>query len=153
MDKFDITQHIYLIFQNKIFMITATVWMVGQAIKIVVNLLYGKKFDFRWILGTGGMPSSHAAGVTALSTACGLEYGFSSGVFALSAIFALVTMFDAQGVRRSTGQQAEILNKLVDDMYWHKRLDGGVIGAFVGHTPIQVLVGFVMGATLALFLY
>jgi acid phosphatase family membrane protein YuiD len=136
--------------QNRIFVITISVWIIAQGIKMFINFLRGKKFSFRWFLGTGGMPSSHAAGVAALATSCGLEYGFQSGMFALSAIFAMVTMFDAQGVRRSTGEQAEILNKVIDDMYWHKRVEMGRIRDFVGHTPIQVLVGSILGFALAI---
>ena len=74
-------------------------------------------------------------------------------MFALSAIFAMVTMFDAQGVRRSTGEQAEILNKVIDDMYWHQRVEMGRIRDFVGHTPIQVLVGSILGFALAILFY
>jgi acid phosphatase family membrane protein YuiD len=96
---------------------------------------------------------SLARKATALATSCGLEYGFQSGLFALAAIFAMVTMFDAQGVRRSTGEQAEILNKVIDDMYWHKRVEVGRIREFVGHTPIQVLVGSLLGIGLAVLFY
>lgn len=138
---------------NRILWITIIVWITGQGIKIFTNLLRGKKFNFRWLLGTGGMPSSHAAGVTSLMTCCGLEYGFHSGMFALAFVFAMVTMFDAQGVRRSTGEQAEILNRVIDDMYWHKKVDIGRIREFVGHSPIQVLVGFILGFSMAVLIY
>ncbi|MBF0122978.1 MAG: divergent PAP2 family protein [Candidatus Omnitrophica bacterium] len=138
---------------NKILVITISVWIIAQGIKMLLYIFRGKRFNFRWFIGTGGMPSSHAAGVSALATACGLEAGFQSGLFALAFIFAVVTMFDAQGVRRSTGEQAEILNKVVDDMYWHKRIEMGRIRDFVGHTPIQVLVGFLLGMTLAILFH
>ncbi len=153
MTQFDINGALFQLARNKILMVTLIVWGAGQGIKIVTNLLRGKRFNFRWIIVTGGMPSSHAAGVTALMTCCGLEYGFQSGMFALAFVFAMVTMFDAQGVRRSTGEQAEILNRVIDDMYWHKKLDMGRIREFVGHSPVQVLAGFVLGAGMAIFLY
>jgi len=143
----------FQISRNKILLVTIVVWITGQSIKIVTNLLRGKRFNFRWVIVTGGMPSSHAAGVTALTTCCGLEYGFQSGIFALAFVFAMVTMFDAQGVRRSTGEQAEILNRVIDDMYWHKKLDMGRIREFVGHSPVQVLAGFLLGLGMAVFLY
>ena len=143
----------FQISRNKILLVTIVVWITGQSIKIVTNLLRGKRFNFRWVIVTGGMPSSHAAGVTALTTCCGLEYGFQSGIFALAFVFAMVTMFDAQGVRRSTGEQAEILNRVIDDMYWHKKLDMGRIREFVGHSPVQVLTGFLLGLGMAVFLY
>ncbi|MBF0595645.1 MAG: divergent PAP2 family protein [Candidatus Omnitrophica bacterium] len=138
---------------NRILWITVIVWITGQGVKIIANLLRGRRFNFRWIIRTGGMPSSHAAGVTALSVCCGLEYGFQSGMFALASIFAMVTMFDAQGVRRSAGEQAEVLNKVIDDMYWHKKIDMGRIREFVGHSPMQVLAGLVLGLGMAIFLY
>jgi len=153
MHDFDLMGALYQVGRNRIFVITIAVWIIAQGIKMFINILRGKKFSFRWFLGTGGMPSSHAAGVAALATSCGLEYGFQSGMFALSAIFAMVTMFDAQGVRRSTGEQAEVLNKVIDDMYWHKRVEMGRIRDFVGHTPVQVLVGSILGFALAILFY
>lgn len=153
MHSFDLADVFVQMLSNRIFMITLAVWIIGQGIKIVINLLRGKKFNFKWFLGTGGMPSSHAAGVAALATACGLEYGFQSGLFALAAVFAMVTMFDAQGVRRSAGVQAEVLNKVIDDMYWHKRVEIGRIKEFVGHTPVQVMVGSLLGIGLAILFY
>lgn len=149
----DISGVFFQMARNKILIITVLVWIIAQGLKIFLYIVRGRRFSFRWFIGTGGMPSSHAAGVTALATVCGLEYGFQSGMFGLAAIFALVTMFDAQGVRRSTGEQAEILNKVVEDMYWHKRIEVGRIREFVGHTPIQVLVGFILGMTLAILFY
>ncbi len=103
---------------NKILIITLSVWAIAQCIKVILGVFREKRFNFRWFIGTGGMPSSHAAGATALATICGLDYGFDSAYFALAAVFALVTMFDAQGVRRETGQQAEILNRILEDIYW-----------------------------------
>jgi hypothetical protein len=153
MNDLDLMGALYQVGQNRIFIVTVSVWIIAQGIKMFINILRGKRFSFRWFLGTGGMPSSHAAGVAALATSCGLEHGFQSGMFALAAIFAMVTMFDAQGVRRSTGEQAEILNKVIDDMYWHKRVEMGRIRDFVGHTPMQVLVGSVLGFALAVLFY
>jgi acid phosphatase family membrane protein YuiD len=153
MHNFDLGDALLQITHNRIFMVTIMVWIVGQCIKIITNLLRGKRFNFKWFIGTGGMPSSHAAGVAALATSCGLEYGFQSGFFALAAVFAMVTMFDAQGVRRSTGVQAEVLNKVIDDMYWHKRVEIGRVKEFVGHTPIQVVVGSLLGIGLAILFY
>ena len=153
MPSFDLPSAFVQIMQNKIFIITISVWIIGQGIKIAINIMRGKRFSFRWFIGTGGMPSSHAAGVAALATSCGIEYGFNSGMFALAAVFAMVTMFDAQGVRRQSGEQAEVLNKVIDDMYWHKHVEVSRIKEFVGHTPIQVFVGSILGVTLAVLFY
>ncbi|MFH0754269.1 MAG: divergent PAP2 family protein [Candidatus Omnitrophota bacterium] len=153
MHSFDLAGAFAQILQNKIFIITVSVWIIGQGIKMIINILRGKRFNFRWFIGTGGMPSSHAAGVAALATSAGLEYGFDSGMFALAAVFAMVTMFDAQGVRRQSGQQAEVLNKVLDDMYWSKPVGVERVKEFVGHTPIQVFVGSILGFSLAVLFY
>lgn len=138
---------------NKILIITLSVWAIAQCLKVVLGALWEKRFNFRWLIGTGGMPSSHAAGAAALATACGLGYGFDSAVFALAAVFAMVTMFDAQGVRRATGQQAEILNKIMDDIYWKGKIEADRLKELIGHTPIQVFVGAVLGLILAVLLW
>ena len=99
------------------------------------------------------MPSSHAAGATALATTCGLQAGFDSIAFALAAVFALVTMFDAQGVRRSAGQQAAILNQVIDDIYWKGKIEGERLLELIGHSPLQVIIGGMLGVVLSLVLY
>jgi uncharacterized protein len=141
------------IFQNKILIITLTVWALAQCFKVVFGVVQERRFNFRWFIGTGGMPSSHAAGATALATTCGLYLGFNSAMFALATVFALVTMFDAQGVRRSTGQQAEILNKIMEDIYWRGKIESDRLKELIGHTPIQVLTGSIIGCLLAIFFY
>jgi len=132
-------------------MTTISSWIIAQVIKLFVGFIRQKKFDFRWLVGTGGMPSSHAAGASCLATAIGLDYGFGSVHFALAASFAIVVMFDAQGVRRATGKQAHILNKIMDDIYWQKKIQEGRLREFVGHTPIEVVAGFLLGITIAFF--
>lgn len=141
------------IFHNKILIITLTVWALAQCIKVLLGVIREGRFNFRWFIGTGGMPSSHAAGATALATTCGLHVGFNSVLFALAAVFALVTMFDAQGVRRSTGQQAEILNKILDDIYWKHRIESDRLKELIGHTPIQVVIGSIIGCLLSIIFY
>ncbi len=138
---------------NKILLITLAVWTIAQTIKVLFGVAQERRFNFRWFIGTGGMPSSHAAGVTALATTIGLEYGFTTGFFAIAAVFALVTMFDAQGVRRATGVQATILNKIMDDIYWKGKIETQRLAELIGHSPFQVLVGFLLGLTLALIFY
>jgi hypothetical protein len=134
---------------NKILMTTLLAWVIAQTIKVGIGVISQRRFDFRWFVGTGGMPSSHAAGASCLATATGLQYGFDSAFFALAAFFALVVMFDAQGVRRATGKQARILNKITEDIYWQGRIDEGRLRELVGHTPIEVIVGFFLGIAIA----
>lgn len=138
---------------NRILIITCLVWVITQMMKVAVGVIQERRFNFRWFIGTGGIPSSHAAGVMALATTIGLQEGVHSAVFALAAVFALVTMFDAQGVRRATGQQAEVLNKILDDIYWRGRINAGRLKEFIGHTPFQVFVGAVVGFVLSWTMY
>lgn len=139
--------------QNKILIITLSVWAIAQIIKVFLGVIHEKRFNFKWFIGTGGMPSSHAAGVTALATTCGLSEGFDSVIFAIATIFAMVTMFDAQGVRRSAGQQAAILNQILDDMYWKGKIENNRLIELIGHTPLQVIIGFFLGVILSCILY
>ena len=105
------------------------------------------------MIGSGGMPSSHAAGAACLATAVGLEEGFSSAYFALAVSFAIVVMFDAQGVRRSAGRQARILNKIMEDIYWQGKIEELRLRELIGHTPIEVIVGLLLGVAIALIAY
>ena len=140
-------------FHNKILMITFFVWAVAQALKVFFGIIREKRFNFKWFIGTGGMPSSHAAGATALATTCGLHAGFNSVAFALAAVFAVVTMFDAQGVRRSAGQQAVILNQILDDIYWKGKIETERLFELIGHSPLQVIVGGLLGIILSALFY
>lgn len=136
--------------KNKIFLTTLSSWAIAQTLKVTIGVFRYRKFDFRWFVGTGGMPSSHAAGASCLAAAIGFEYGFDTVHFALAASFAIVVMFDAQGVRRATGKQAHILNKITEDIYWKGRIDDIRLRELVGHTPVEVIAGFCLGVLIAL---
>ncbi|MBI3008840.1 MAG: divergent PAP2 family protein [Candidatus Omnitrophica bacterium] len=135
---------------NRIFITTLIAWVIAQSIKVAVGVVREKRFDFKWFIGTGGMPSSHSAGVTALATSVGLIHGFYSAIFAITAIFTLIIMFDAQGVRRATGEQAEILNKIMDDIYHGKQVREDRLKELIGHTPVEVLIGGLLGILVAI---
>jgi acid phosphatase family membrane protein YuiD len=137
------------IVRNKIFLTVLSSWIIAQTLKVIIGFFMQKKVDFRWFVGTGGMPSSHTAGASCLATAIGLAYGFDSVHFALAASFAIVVMFDAQGVRRATGRQARILNKIMDDIYWKGKIQEGQLRELIGHTPIEVIAGFFLGIIIA----
>jgi|SRR3989338_3839714 len=137
------------IISNKIFVTTLSAWVIAQTVKVTIGVIREKRFDFRWFVGTGGMPSSHAAGASCLATAIGLEYGFNSVYFALAAAFAIVVMFDAQGVRRASGKQARILNKVMEDIYWQGRIQENRLRELIGHTPVEVIAGFLLGIIIA----
>lgn len=134
---------------NNILITTIFAWIIAQTIKVTIGVITQRKFDFRWFVGTGGMPSSHATGASCLATAIGIQYGFDSVHFALAASFALVVMFDAQGVRRAAGKQARILNRITDDIYWKGRVDEARLRELIGHTPIEVIAGFLLGILIA----
>lgn len=139
--------------RNYIFWTSAAAWIVAQTIKVALGVFTERRFNFRWFVGTGGMPSSHAAGVSALATSIGVTYGFDSSLFAVALIFAIIVMFDAQGVRRSAGRQAEILNKMLDDIYWKRKMNEEELKELIGHTPIEVFAGMALGIFLSLLLY
>ena len=138
------------IFSNTIFISAVVGWSLAQFIKIFLGVVREKKFNFKWLIETGGLPSAHASGMCALATSVGLEEGFSSPIFAISLVLALITMFDAQTVRRSVGEQAEILNKMLDDLYWKRKIGEDKIKEFWGHTPLEVLIGAIMGVLIGL---
>ncbi|MGE5308753.1 MAG: divergent PAP2 family protein [Deltaproteobacteria bacterium] len=138
------------LYHNKIFITTLSAWVIAQTIKVIIGVIRQRRFDFRWFVGTGGMPSSHTAGASCLATAIGLSYGFDSVHFALAASFAIVVMFDAQGVRRASGRQAQILNRIMDDIYWQGKIKEGRLRELIGHTPIEVIAGFVLGVAIAI---
>lgn len=139
--------------KNYIFGTTVAAWVIAQSIKVLLGVLREKRFNFRWFVGTGGMPSSHAAGVSALSTSIGVSYGFDSALFAVTLVFTLIVLFDSQGVRFSTGKMAGVLNKMLDDIYWKKRLDDKQLKEFLGHTPVEVFAGIALGIFVSLLLY
>jgi uncharacterized protein len=140
-------------YHNKIFMVTLSSWVIAQSIKVVIGVIQERRFDFRWFVGTGGMPSSHSAGASCLATAVGINYGFDSVYFALAAAFTIVVMFDAQGVRRATGRQARILNRIMEDIYWKGKIKEGRLRELVGHTPLEVIMGFLLGILIAVIAY
>ena len=131
-------------------MTTLSAWLIAQTIKVVIGVFRLKKFDFRLFIGSGGMPSSPDAGATCLATSVGLECGFDSVYFALAFAFAIVVMFDAQGVRRSTGKQAGILNKIMEDIYWRGKIQELRLRELIGHTPVEVIIGGFLGIAIAL---
>ena len=118
----------------------------AQLIKCIVFLIIKRKLDVRLFTTTGGMPSSHSAGVMGLSTTVGLINGFDSISFAISIGFACIVMYDAAGVRRAAGKQAACLNRIIMDIYKQDLAEaGGKLKELLGHTPLQVFVGAAYG--------
>jgi acid phosphatase family membrane protein YuiD len=138
-------------FKFSIILTTVIAWLIAQTLKVLIGVVREKRFNFRWFVGTGGMPSSHAAAVSALATSVGLEQGLTSPIFALALVFAIVVIFDAQGVRRASGQQAEVLNRILDDIYSKHKVREDRLKELLGHTPVEVLAGTALGILIALF--
>lgn len=120
-------------------------WIGIQTFKVIYDLVKTKKFNFKRILGAGGMPSSHSAVVTSLATLVGKNEGITSPIFAVAVIFAFVVMYDAAGVRRAAGKQAKLLNKLVETPGLSGVQVGEKLVEVLGHTPTQVIVGAAIG--------
>ena len=123
--------------------------LMAQGIKMALGVGRLRRFDFRWLIGTGGMPSTHASGVTALSVSVGLQTGFDSPLFAACVAFTVITLFDAQGVRRWSGRQAQVLNKMIEDIYFKRRIQEQRLKELLGHTPLEVLAGMGVGVATA----
>ena len=144
---------LYQFLHNKVVIATFMGWFIAQTIKVVLGVIMEKRFNFKWFVGTGGMPSSHAAGAAALATSVGIQEGVGTALFCVSLMFAIVVICDAQGVRRSTGTQASILNKILEDIYWKKRIQEERLKELIGHTPIQVIAGTIIGIAVAFISY
>lgn len=140
------------IFKNPVVVTGICAWFIAQSLKVAIGFTQERRFNFKWFVGSGGMPSSHAALVMSVAVAVGLAEGFGTPVFALALAFAIVTMFDAQGVRRQSGQQAEALNKMLDDIYSQRGIQEAPLKELFGHSPVEVLAGGVLGAVVAVVL-
>ncbi len=141
------------IMSNRILLSGILGWATAQILKTIIHLIVNHKLVLERLLGDGGMPSAHSATVTAVAVSTGLECGFESPFFAIAAILAIIVMHDAMGVRRETGKQAQVINELMDvfDKLGDTNLSVEVkLKEFVGHTPLQVFAGFILGIVMAL---
>lgn len=128
--------------------------VVAQIIKFFFHLIVKRQVDLRLFTTTGGMPSSHAAGVMGLSTAVGLIKGFDSIIFAVALGYAFIVMYDAAGVRRAAGKQAACLNRIIMDIYKQDLQEaGGKLKELLGHTPLQVFIGALFGVFYAFYIH
>ena len=129
-------------------------WFVAQVLKMAIDAYFNKGINWERMTGSGGMPSSHSSTVVSLAVAIGVSYGVDSTLFALALIFAIVVMYDATGVRRETGKQAVILNRLLLDnpFSWTGEEFDKKLKEYVGHTPLQVLMGAILGVLIALIM-
>ncbi|SES70757.1 hypothetical protein SAMN05660297_00328 [Natronincola peptidivorans] len=138
-------------FNNKILMASIIAWFIAQTIKVIHTFIVDKRFNASRFVGSGGMPSSHSSFVMALTTATGLTHGWDSAVFAIALVFSLVVMYDAAGVRNAVGKQAIIINKIIEDIHHkkEKKLTEQRLKELIGHTPIEVVAGAILGVIIA----
>lgn len=139
------------ILENQVMISAVAGWTVAQVLKTILDCVLNKNFHAERLFGSGGMPSSHSSTVCGLTTAAGLCYGPGSFEFAISFILAMIVMYDAMGVRRETGKQAKLLNSILLEN--PLKLSGEVLQEklkeYVGHTPLQVLAGALLGIGLS----
>ena len=143
------------VIRNPVLIVPAGSWVIAQILKFIINLIMTKQFSFDRLFGDGGMPSGHSATVTSLAIMVGFKSGFDSAIFALAMVFAIVVMHDATGVRREAGKQAvsiikiaELLNDYFSEHDEHIKTDK--LKVLVGHTPLQVVCGALLGAVIAI---
>jgi acid phosphatase family membrane protein YuiD len=138
---------------NRIIQTGAIAWVLSQVIKTVIHLILNKKIVWERLVGDGGMPSSHSATVTSVAVAAGFTAGWDSPVFAVAVFLAIIVMHDARGVRRETGKQAVVINNMLE--FFEKMGAGDMtpeqtLKEFVGHSPLQVAAGAVLGFVVAI---
>lgn len=133
------------LFDNKPLWIAITSFFLAQFTKIILHLVSYKKFDMKLIMGSGGMPSSHSSFVMALTTAVGIKEGLDSTYFAIATVISFVIMYDAAGVRRAAGNQAAIINRILDNVGNQNIKIDKKLKELLGHTPIEVAAGAVLG--------
>ena len=141
------------VLHNQILLISLLACFTAQGLKALIELIRDGKVSLRYLVSSGGMPSAHSALVGALATGVGLQMGWSSAEFAIAALFAVIVMYDAAGVRQAAGKQARILNQIIDEMFQEgKEFNEERLKELIGHTPFQVLVGLSLGIGIALVL-
>ena len=138
------------ILDNRVLLVALVACLIAQASKLVIELIKNRKVNLRVLVTTGGMPSAHSALVTALATGIGQTIGWASPEFAIATVFAIIVMYDAAGVRQAAGKQARILNQMIDELFRDgHQFSEDRLKELLGHTPVQVIVGSVLGVTIS----
>lgn len=140
------------VFSNRILIAGALGWLTAQVLKTIIFAITNHGLNWSRLVGDGGMPSGHSATVTAIAVSCGMELGFDSPIFAVACFMAIIVMHDAMGVRRETGKQSQVLNHLVEVVYAKNLTPEEKLKEFVGHTPLQVFFGFLLGLCIAILI-
>ncbi|MEM8610519.1 MAG: divergent PAP2 family protein [Cyanobacteria bacterium P01_H01_bin.105] len=138
------------IFQNHVLVVSLVACLSAQLLKLVIEVIVHHQLNFRVLVETGGMPSSHSALVTALTCGIGQTIGWSSPAFAVTSVFAVIVMYDAAGVRQAAGKQARVLNQIVDEFFNDHEFQEDRLKELLGHTPVQVIAGAALGVFIGL---
>jgi len=141
------------VFSNQHLWLSLLAMVIAQVLKIFLHFFQTKKINLKLLFSTGFMPSSHSSQVACLATTVGMDQGFGSYAFAIAAIFAGIVMYDAAGVRRAAGKQAAILNKMMEDYFSKKQVQNHRLKELLGHTPMQVYGGLLLGVIVGLLFY
>ncbi|NBG88781.1 divergent PAP2 family protein [Isachenkonia alkalipeptolytica] len=155
-------EFVHSLFSNEYLIVAFLAWFIAQSIKVLHTLIRDRRFNLSRFVGSGGMPSSHSSFVMGLTTTIGLNHGWNSATFAVSLVFSLVVMYDAAGVRRAVGKQAIIMNKIIDDLQSKRKdkkskdpkvksqiLTEKRLKELIGHTPVEVFAGAILGIIVA----
>ncbi|HSW10600.1 MAG TPA: divergent PAP2 family protein [Bacillota bacterium] len=134
---------------NPILLTSVAAWLIAQVGKVVVAWIRTRTVELRLLTTTGGMPSAHSALVASLTVGVGLAEGTGSPVFAVAFVFSMIVFYDAAGVRRAAGEQAEVLNQMLRDLYIDHEFRPERLRELLGHTPVEVLAGIGLGGLLA----
>src|SRR6266568_2915198 len=140
------------LFENRILLAAALAWSIAQVSKVALELIVQHKLNLRRFVSSGGMPSSHAALVMGLTAAVGHMEGVESAEFAISLVLASIVMYDAAGVRRAVSIQARILNQMIDEAFKGQPFAEQRLRELIGHTPVQVFVGAILGVIIGLLM-
>jgi len=145
----------FALISNKFFIVALSSWATAQVLKTIIHAAIYKKLEWERLFGDGGMPSGHSATVTSLAVMSALVFGLGSFEFAIAATLAIIVCHDAMGVRRETGKQATIIIEMMEllEAMTKKDLPEAKLKEFVGHTPLQVGAGIIIGIANACFMY
>ncbi len=133
---------------NPVLLAALTAWLIAQVLKVLIEYLLLKRWNWALVFQAGGMPSSHSAMVSATALSIGLMVGFGTAVFAVSAIFAMIVIYDATGVRRESGKQAVLINSIIEEFSKGKIPPQDKLKEVLGHTPGEAILGTLLGLSI-----
>jgi len=139
--------------QNKTLIAPVAAWLIAQTLKVPLSFDRHTGVDFQRLVSPGGMPSAHSALATALATIAGLVNGWDSSLFGMAVVFAMIVMYDAAGIRQAAGKQARILNQMIAEWHVSKRFRDVKLRELLGHTPVEVFVGALIGVVTAFIVF